>query len=177
MDFPQEGLTPYLVHTGMANISGLGDALFTLSTRTTAAISPVSGTAVYIPVTFPWTYLAKRAFWANGSTVTSAENDFGIYTTSGTRIYHTGKKALSGASGPQFVSTGNLVVAPGEYYFALFVTGTTTSRWNGYTGVESARTAGCLSQAGLTELPEEATFAAAVAAMPICGVTKLGTGL
>lgn len=177
MDFPQEQTLPLLVHTGMAALGGLGDGRLTSESGTSIVISPQNGTVIYAPMIIPWPYTVARVFWMNGSTVTTGENDFGIYSTGGSRLYHTGKKTLSGASQTQFVALGEpFVLSPGEYYFALFYSGTVTSRWFGISAVESARLAGYQAQISQVECPATASFISAQAPMPICGVTRTSAG-
>jgi hypothetical protein len=182
MDFPGPQVTPLFVHTwtrwgaaqeAQAELVG-GIALASLTW-------PVANTAFYIPVWLPWPYQVERVFWVNGSSVTSTNMDFGIYTADGTRIYSTGSTAAAGASAPQYVTPGtDMLLVPGRYYFALADSSITANRGGaGSTGVSVAgiRMAGLLQEASALPLPAIMTPSAVANSMlPVCGVTRTTTG-
>ena len=181
MDFPGQAPTPLFVHTwtrwaGGFDKSGL-DGAMSLASLTW----PVASTAFYTPVYIPWPYQVERVFWINGTSVTSVNMDFGIYTASGNKIYTTGSTAESGASATQYVTPGTkIVLSPGRYYFALACDSTVAAR--GGQGSSSGtlprnRMAGILQQASALPLPATMTgIAATNVCSPLCGVTRLTTG-
>lgn len=180
-DFPVSSLSPLTIATPTQHaLAVLGTCAS--SSSNAGNVSPTKERAVYIPFVVPNRYPVARVFWVNGATVTSSENDLGIYTLDGKRLYRTGKTVLSGATQTQFVTPSTpFLLSPGTYYFALlFVSGTVTSRWYGFGGTVTAevmRAAGIREQGGITELPETATFASATAlTIPHIGVTRTASG-
>lgn len=178
-DFPSLPPTPLHVHTW----SGYGCGYESiLGTFTLASITwPVADTAFYVPVWFPWPYPVRRVFWVNGSSVTTTNMDFGIYTASGTRIYSTGSTAAVGASAVQYVTPTEFLLSPGRYYFALADSSITANRGGQGTTtlvtVSQLRRAGVLQEATALPLPATMTgIAVANACFPICGVTRTTTG-
>lgn len=159
----------------------------TIDMRTIAAATGGAGTmtwvansAVYIPISLPWAYPVARVWWANGSTVASANCDFGVYTSSGKQIYHTGSTTQSGASALQFVTpTTPFILDPGNYYFA-WVCDSTTSHANALalTTAVFGSLIGIYSQASALPLPSSATFAALGTSLgvPLCGITRTASG-
>lgn len=178
-DYPQPGTLPLFVST----LSSWGPALELLAPQggqiTLGAITWIANQAVYMPVSIPWAYPVRRVFWLNGSTITTSNADFGIYTASGKRIYSTGSTALSGTTVPQYVTPGTPFILPaGAYYFA-YVCDNTTSRSYGNVISTNARgaMAGMLSQATALPLPASATFATyATPGLPVCGITRTPSG-
>lgn len=140
----------------------------------------VANLAIYVPVLVPWAYPVKRVFWINGSTITSSNADFGIYTVDGTRIYSTGSTALSGTSAAQYVTPStSFVLSPGAYYFAYACDNTTARTLGaaGTAGADALRLTGCYQQASALPLPATATFASMANALyPFCGVTRTASG-
>lgn len=177
-DFPQSN-APTNLFVNVLTMEGPGFELRAVSNQgQPGTITWVANYAVYMPFVIRDPYPVNRVFWVNGSTITTSNADFGIYTPDGTRIYSTGSTALSGVSVPQFVSPGTpFILAPGRYYFA-YVCDNTTSRSVGWTPtVARQRTAGLLSQATALPLPATATFAApSQAVVPFIGVTRTTTG-
>jgi hypothetical protein len=183
MDFPSNPPLPLFVHTytrwGPANeYRAIAAANLTFSVSITW---PVANTAFYMPVVLPWAFPVRRVFWANGSSVTSTNMDFGIYTAEGTRLYSTGSTAASGVSAVQYVTPGtDLLLSPGTYYFALADSTTTANR--GGMGATTAtvlvlRKLGVLQQATALALPANMTGAAVTnSCLPFCGVTRTTTG-
>lgn len=179
-DFPGGPTLPLFIGT---NSGPAVDTLAVLATGqgSAAAFNPVEKRALYIPVILPYAYPVQRVWWTTGSTTTSSNNDFGIYTAEGKRLYSTGSTALGTANGVTYVTPTAFLLPAGVYYFALlFVSGTVTNRWFGYGGTATAaamRSAGIREQGGITSLPESATFATAEAVkIPYCGITRTASG-
>jgi hypothetical protein len=184
MDFPRTGQLPQFIHmyTRYAPLSwrSLGGA------TGPAVYTPVTTTAVYIPIVLPWPYPVNRVWWINGSTTTSTNVDFGIYGNGGGQIYHTGSTAQGTASTVQYVTPATtFILSPGQYYFALAFSGATmTSRGFGTaTGAGAMATgaifAGFLNQTSAFALPASATFArysSASVGIPVCGITRTPSG-
>lgn len=145
-----------------------------------AVITWSANLAVYMPVAIPWPYPVARVFWLNGSTITTTNVDFGIYSAGGTRIYSTTSTAMSGASTIQYVTPGTpFILPPGSYYFA-WTCSSTTSRGNAMTFATAlpAKMMGLLEQATALPLPATATFAtfATILGAPFCGITRTASG-
>lgn len=176
-DFPGSTLpTPQTITTYGINSAG-GQLHATNGAVGAAALTWVANLAIYVPVLIPWPYTVRRVFWVNGSTITTTNADFGIYTVDGTRIYSTGSTAMSGASAPQFVTPTEFTLSSGAYYFA-WTCSNTTSRATGAAAVTaSQRLAGVLQQASALPLPATMTGAAVSNAVyPLCGVTRTTSG-
>lgn len=173
-DFPTDQL-PLFIST----FSSYGPSYKAGSSSSPAAVTWVANQAVYLPVFLPWEYPVKRVWWCNGSTNTTTNVDFGIYTPSGARIYSTGSTAMGTVSVPQYVTPSTPFVLPaGQYYFA-WVCDNTTSRGFGAAVAVAATGAiyGLLSQASALPLPATATFATYVTpGFQICGITRTESG-
>lgn len=181
MDFPGSPPTPLFIHTftrwgAVRDVSGISGALTPVSLTW-----PVANTAFYVPIWLQWPYNVERVFWINGSSVTSANADFGIYNSDGTRIYSTGSTAMTPVSAIQYTSPSpDFILSPGRYYFALACSSVTANR--GGQGSVSAtvarvRLGGILQEASALPLPATMTpSAVANACMPLCGVTRTTTG-
>jgi hypothetical protein len=177
-DFPAPGALP--LHVTSFSRHGPALAVHAINGTTAAgSMTWVANQAVYMPFSIPWPYPVRRVFWINGSTIGS-NVDFGIYTLSGTQLFHTGSTAQSGTSAAQYVAPATpFILAPGAYYFALNCDGT-TNRLVGNTASAgtNAGLAGLLSQAvGAIALPATATFATYVTpGLPFCGITRTASG-
>jgi len=181
MDFPGQPPTPLFIHTftrwgGVRDVSGIVGSI------SVASITwPVANTAFYVPVWLQWPYTVARVFWINGTSVTSANADFGIYNADGTLIYSTGSTAMTPVSAVQYSNPSpDFILSPGRYYFALACSSATANR--GGQGSVSGTTArlrmsGILQQASALPLPATMTpSAVANVCLPICGVTRTTTG-
>lgn len=150
-----------------------------VSSVTAGVVTWVADLAVFVPVYIPYPYPVNRVFWANGSTITASNAEFGIYTRAGKRIYSTGAVALAGASVPQFVTPATpFVLAPGAYYFAYMCSGTTSRHYGTSTLTANIlKSIGVLQQAAANPLPDPAVFATPANALyPFCGVTRTMSG-
>ncbi len=177
-DWPElEVASPLFIHT--YSKYSLGYEIRTAGAAAVATVTWVANAAVFIPFSIPWPYPVRRLFWINGSTA-SSNVDIGIYSEAGARIYSKGSTAQSGASVVQYVTPATPFVLPvGRYYFAWNCDGTTSRAFG--TGLTAAQMKflGMLQQAvGAITLPSPATFAtvSTVPAVPVCGITKLGSG-
>lgn len=147
---------------------------------TGTSLTWVANQALYIPFSIPWTFPVRRVFWANGSSITTTNRDFGIYTASGTKIYSTGSTAASGTSVLQYVSATEFLLSPGRYYMAITTDSATASRGGfGVSTVNIARLAmaGCLEQATALPLPATMTpVTMALSVFPLIGFTSTSSG-
>ena len=142
----------------------------------------VANKAIYIPLWLPFWYQVNRVWWYNGSSVTSVNNDLGIYDADGTRIYSTGSTAQSGASVLQYVTVSTpFRLPPGRYFLALAISSVTANR--GGTGgatntLTRLRQSGIMEEASALPLPAVATFAAITATQPTphYGITRTASG-
>jgi len=177
-DFPTIAQLPLFVSTISAQ-SCLAALAATGTSISPAALTWVANQAVYMPVTLPWPYPVNRVWWINGSTVTSTNVDFGIYTASGAQLYHTGSTAMAGASNVQFVTPATPFVLPAGRYFFAWVCDNTTTRAFGVTPSSAATGAlsGLLTQTSALPLPTTATFATfSAVALEVCGITRTAVG-
>jgi hypothetical protein len=180
MDFPKAGSLPLFIHPWTIYGPG-GDIRLHASAGVPAAATWTANLAVYIPIAIPWQYPVKRVFWMNGSTVTSAHCDFGIYTPSGNRIYSVGNTVQAGATAPQyFTPSPDFVLDPGNYFFAWVCDATTNHAFATLLATAGwAQGNGILAQAlGSATLPASATFAdpGTTAGVPLCGITRTDSG-
>lgn len=144
-----------------------------------AARTWVANLICYIPIWLPYPYDVKRVFWVNGSTNTSTNVDFGIYSWDGTRIYNTGSTVMGTVSTVQYVTPTEFVLDAGRYYFAWTCSNTTN---RGYTLTQAnipARASGLLEETpGGFGLPATMTGIAWTRAFgaSVCGVTRTASG-
>jgi hypothetical protein len=170
---------PTPLHLGsFSSMSAVMDAGQYISNASPGTITWVANLGVYIPIVIPYPYPVRRVWWQNGSTVTSAHCDVGVYTPDGQRIVSAGTTVQAGASTVQYASVTETLLAPGKYFFA-FVCDTATSHAFGLSTltVPALRSAGILQQASALPLPATATFAVASSAVyPWCGITRTSSG-
>lgn len=181
-DFPafDEATLPLFIHTWMSPYSACAPWAGGVNT---SIASPSANLAKYMPIYLPFTYPVRRVFWINGSSVTSVNADFGIYSADGTCLYSTGSVVCSGASALQYTTASPTLVLPGGwYYFAKVVSSSTSNRggW-GATAlarqIDYERLGGILQQASALPLPANMTgVAVANAIFPICGITRTASG-
>jgi hypothetical protein len=165
-------VSTYSIHSAAMTMRNQG--AFTISSLAWVT----ANLAVYVPVFLPWPYPVRRVFWVNGSSA-GGNNDFGIYTQSGAKLYSTGSTAVSGNSAPQFVTPTAFMLDAGVYYFSLAVDSTTAGRITGNNAhtANQLRLGGILQQGSALPLPAVATFAASTDAIyPFCGITKTESG-
>lgn len=177
MDFPQSKVLPLFISS--VGRFGCGMELrVSMSSGTPAAITWVASTVCYIPFSIPWAYPVNRVWWCNGSTITTTNVDFGIYTVSGARIFSTGNVAMSGVSAIQYATPGTpFVLDAGQYYMAWACDNTTSRAFGFAPTAPQGAIAGCLSQASAQPLPTSATFATFGApGIPVCGITRTASG-
>lgn len=180
-DFPSTPVTPLFIHTFGEFSAAYDVGVISGLSGSASGTWPVASTAFYIPVWLPWPYPVKRVFWYNGTSVTSVNVDFGIYSADGTLIYSTGSTARSGSSSAQYVSPTPFVLPAGRYYFAHSCDSTTANR-GGVTSTSPANVARCALGGLLQEasaLPLPATMTPATIAniyIPLVGVTRTDSG-
>jgi hypothetical protein len=178
VDTPLTYTAPRFIHTFTRFCQG---ALGTSGALTLASAAwPTANLAYYVPLTLPFSFNARRFFWVNGGTL--GDNvDIGIYSKDGALIYSAGSQAQSGGTiNLPFYTTisPDLVLAPGAYYLALAVSGTTATFQRVNTGVIQMRAGGSLQQTSAFALP--ATMTPAVVATnsfyALFGITSTTTG-
>jgi len=177
---PQQAVTPLFASASgaagnvRANIAASGQS-FTAAARTW-----VAKLVAYMPVYLPYPYPVKRVFWVNGSTNTSTNVDFGIYSWDGTRIYNTGSTVMGTVSTVQYVTPGtDFVLDAGRYYFAWSCDNTTNRGYAIGGSAIGSRLAGMLEETtGSFGLPATMTPVAFARAwgQSLCGVTRTTTG-
>lgn len=143
-----------------------------------AARTWVANLVAYMPVYLPFPYPVKRAYWINGSTISSTNVDMGIYSADGTRIFNTGSTAMAGASSVQYV-TVEWYLDAGSYYFAWTCNGTTNRGYALAGTALSGRVSGLLEETtGGFGLPATMTPVAWTRAWnhSCCGVTRTTAG-
>lgn len=179
-DFPvlNREVTPLFIHPYSPEWTLGLDARILTNGTTLAAVTQTANRAHYLPLSLPYSYLVRRMFWVNGTTVTSSNVDVGIYSEDGTRLYSSGSTAMSGPSVPQFVTLSTpLLLPPGRYYIAYVCDGTGARGWAITLGADPLRQMASFQQATALPLPASATFAAATNInLPFVGITRTDSG-
>lgn len=142
-----------------------------------SGVWPSANLALYMPISFPFPYPAKRAWWVNGTTA-NGNVDLGLYSAvSGAKLYSTGATLQSGTSATQYVSV-DWLVQPGEYFLALSLSSGTGTifRTTGASAIV-CRMAGVLQEASAHPLPTTMTPVTATNAYwPLFGLTRTTSG-
>lgn len=132
--------------------------------------------AVYVPMRFSVAIPVKKLWWVNGSNVTG-NIDVGIYDSAGNKLVSTG--AIAGGTASQIGSADvtDLILPPGEYFFAGWQS--STGRFGGVAfigGTNHMQITGVRTQASLASgLPSSATMVSPTAGyVPVLGVDTLG---
>jgi hypothetical protein len=155
----------------------LGDELAAL-----AVAAPLAGTALaankayFIPFSINETVIATGMWWYQGAAATD-NIDLGIYSLAGAKLASTGALAAGTNSvvnlSPAF--TNAVTLAPGKYYLAVSVAGTTIRLFGviPLPGVEMERALGVMQMAAAHPLPATATLVkiATENFIPIFGLT------
>jgi hypothetical protein len=178
-DFPQPNVdAPPFLHT-WSRYSCLRELKVVTGAAVVAVgtVDPTADNIHYMPMSIPFPYLCRRAFWVNGTTA-AGSRDFGIFARDGRQIYSTGSTLDSGTSAPQFVSIATpFILYPGDYYFAWLTSSATNSAFGAVSTIPLERMVGIKGQAKAIPLPTSATFATpAVAGVELCGVSWTPSG-
>lgn len=169
-------ITPQVYGANLAQLAASGSSPW----ASPAARTWVAKLIQYNPVQLPFDYRVERVFWYNGTTITSTNVDFGIYTADGTRIYSTGSTAASGSAAIQYVTVSTpFTLTAGTYYFA-WTCDNTTSRGQANNGtlafgVMSGLLEETTGSFGLPATMTPVRFARAWAANA-CGITRTTSG-
>lgn len=94
------------------------------NTPVSSSFGASGSTGYFFPILVPVTCVARRLWWANGSTVSASYNiDVGIYRDNGykpgTRLVSAGSTAQGTASQVQFVDITDTTLPPGLYWLAI----------------------------------------------------------
>lgn len=178
---PQAPVLPLFISPYTQYGNALDHGNVSTTSPTLAAVTWVANLISYAPITLPFPYPVKRAFWINGSTITSTNVDFGVYSWEGTLIYNTGSTAMSGASSVQYVTPGtDFILDAGRYYLAWSCNNTTSRGMAGGTAAaQFGRLSGMLEETpGGFGLPASMTAVAWARAWgpSMCGFTRTTTG-
>lgn len=134
--------------------------------------------AIYLPFSLPFTYVAARMAWRNG-TVVSGNVSIGIYNAAGTNLYASAATVQAGTSARQYVTLGSpLTLTPGHYFMALAASSATATFFASTVTAIQGREGG-LYQEALGGLPLGATATVAQWAQvfyPIMTITRTTTG-
>lgn len=181
MDWPAKSAVPPMV----SSYGRFGPGLTTTTWVNLGVGSitwPAANRIIYVPMVLPYYYPLRRAVWGLGSTITSS-SIFGVYSSTGTRIFATASTLQSGGGGAnslQFVTASpEVLLSPGHYYFA-FATDGTTNRARGTVTptVSQAREMGLLQESPASlQMPATMTAATIAAfAYPLCGISAAPSG-
>lgn len=115
------------------SIPGYGKSTDVTQTANFSLGGPIATTWVpnlvsYMPFSNPFDYPINRVVWANGSTITTSNVDFGIYTPDGKKIYSTGTTVQAGPSIAQYVTPSPTFILPKGSYYAGWTCDNTTNR-------------------------------------------------
>ena len=108
-------------------------SVFALGGRIPAGVNPSSAAwsatnrMVYVPFTMPQTAVVYRYFWANGATASTNNLQVAVYTTAFSRVNVGTSTLSSGANVCQFDNITDYVLPAGNYYMALWCSGTTAT--------------------------------------------------
>jgi len=178
---PQAAVTPLFVSAHGQYGSVLAASMAAGVAETGAARTWVANLVSYAPVVLPFPYPVNRVFWVNGSTNTSTNVDFGIYSWDGGRIYNTGSTVMGTVSTVQYVTPGtSFVLDAGRYYFAWSCNNTTARGYAlGTLSANQGRLVGLLEETtggfGLPATMNPVAWARAWG-QSLCGVTRTTTG-
>lgn len=141
----------------------------------------VAKLVAYCPMALPFPYQVNRVWWVNGSTNTTTNVDFGIYSAvDGTRIYNTGSTVMGTVSTVQYVTPATpFVLSAGAYYFAWTCDGTTSRAYGLAGSANISRMMGLLEETtGSFGLPATMTPVAWARAFgpALCGITRTASG-
>jgi len=179
MDFPQTTIAPLFVNSLSRYSAGI-EVTVPFAPAMNSLTWPTANKAIYIPFALEFSYPVRRVFWLNGSSVTSTNFDFGIYSQSGTKLYSSGSTAAAGASVLQFVTPTAFLLSPGIYYMALSCSSITSNRGtSGLTSLTAPRNrmAGLLEEASALPLPATMTpVACTFTIYPLMGITQTASG-
>lgn len=154
----------------------IANAALGVSSSTTWVINLIS----YMPVRLPWDYAVNRVMWLNGTTVTTTNVQFGIYSWDGTLIYATPSTTMAGSSAPQYVTPATKFLLPADRYYFAWTCDNTTNRGSTFTGdIKGGALCGLLEETpvsfGLPATMTPVQWARAWGYSP-CGITRTTTG-
>lgn len=130
------------------------------ATNSVSTAWPTASLAMYLPIYVRDPVVVVQVWWLNGATV-SGNLDAGIYTETGTQLYHTGSTVQAVVNAPQVVVIpGGLQLWPGRYWYGTSFDNTTATIfcWTNPT-VPMQMMFGMQQQASAFPLPTTATFA------------------
>lgn len=177
---PSSPSLPLFITTAGHYAPGLAQFVLSSTTPAGAVRTWVAKLVSYCPVALPFPYPVNRVWWVNGSTNTTTNVMFGIYTAGGTQIYATPSTAMGTVSTVQYVTPATtFVLDAGLYYFAWSCDGTTARGYACGGTALGGRLCGMLEETtGSFGLPATMTPVAFARAWgpSVCGVTRTTTG-
>lgn len=182
-DWPQPMVLPAItIHPwSLESLGGQGTPLLPSTSfamnLTSSAAWQSANRAIFVPFVL-MSPITVAAMWVLNGGTASGNLDIGVYDQSGTKLVSTGSTAQSGTTAIQVVSVTATRLAPGRFYLALAMDGTTG------TVLKLSLTAGYTKHFGIAEmasafaLPGTATFASATTMtnLPAFGLS-LKTGI
>jgi len=138
-----------------------------------SATYPSSNLALACPFEIAGSFLVRKVFWFNGTTVGTNNVDVGVYDESGTRLVSGGGTLSAGASGTQEVDVTDTLLKAGRYWLAYVQNGTTLTPIMSASGIALLRSMGCAQMA--TAYPLPTTFVPAAIAnanFPLMGIAS-----
>jgi hypothetical protein len=173
-------LTPFHINSYTRYAGGLNARAWNFTNVGASTVWYAADQIAYLPFSLPWSYTAKRVFWANGATV-AGNVDMGIYSLAGAKLTSTGLTAQAGVSVLQYASLPvPYVLAAGSYLWGITLTnGTATIILNTTLTAVLGRFSGLYQQANGAgaALPATATFAAwNSVGYPFIGMTRTASG-
>lgn len=184
MDFPNPAHPPLFLSTYTKFAPAWSVGLSGTAVGSSSTGFSTANLAFFFPMTLPFRFNVQRVFWGNGSSVTSVNHDFGIYTVDGDLIYSAGSTAAVGANAIQYVTPGTpFILQPGEYYFAVACNSATSNRaFAGSTsiGLAQLRMNGILQASSAFPLPSTMSGVSAAGITTtyyaLCGITSTTSG-
>jgi hypothetical protein len=137
-----------------------------------SAVWPTANTAIYIPLLVTEDITVTKLWWHNGATASGNVN-MALYTGAGAQVSgtETGSTAQGTINVIQEVNIADTALTAGLYYIAIVMDNTTGTMFRHSVGAAINRAMGLATEAGVFDLPANATLATANSAyVPICGI-------
>lgn len=160
-------ITPMSYCSLGVDMAGMVSANFVSTTYPTASL------AIAVPFEIAGSFLVRKVFWFNGTTVGTNNADVGVYAEDGRLLIAGGGTLTAGASATQEVDVTDTLLKAGRYWLAYSQNGTTP------TPIACTNAAGITRAMGVAQMatayPLPATFTPAVhvsGVIPMMGIAS-----
>lgn len=151
------------------------------STAAASAVFPVAKRVVYVPVYLGQAMTLTKIWWLNGATVGTNNVDCGIYNAAAglptSKVIASGSTLSANANVVQSVDVADTFLAPGMYFLAITLDGTTATLYRTNPNLPFEKVFGmCQETTGSFGLPTTATpIATSTAYLPVFGFATVTT--